>query len=206
VNREAELSTPVSEWLRAVMGCSVYAEIAGGYGVIDHVGIRWADEMIVAVEMKTALTWKVLRQAHTAQLITPAVYVAVATKPRKASLDKAAEYGIGVWSGGAAILQPRPVTTIVDRYRQRVLEHCRNRPEGGIGGLPTLKGDGPAIRCRNAIRAYLANHRAASWRDIYRDVPNHYAHYRSLQGAMPSREFLLHEVDLLSLPREVEAA
>ena len=183
-NREAELSPAVCEWLRS-MGCAVYAEISGYIGrVIDHIGIRWADESIVTVEMKTSLSRKVLWQAHLNQLVSAEAWAAVATKPRKSSLDKAARYGLGVWSGGV-ILQPNPEACHVSQsYRDRVLETCRNRPEGGIGGLPTLKGDGPAIRCAAMVNEYLKAHPHARWQEIFKEVPNHYQHARSMGGAI----------------------
>lgn len=185
-NREAELSPLVSAWLRG-MGYAVYSEL-GAFNKVDHIGVRWADESIICVEMKTTLSRKVLYQAGLAQLITPLCYAAVATNPRRSSLERAEKYGIGVWAAGKVILEPCcKFEKNWDNYRRHVLEQCRIKGEGGIGGLPTLLGDGPAIRCAAAIVAYREANPKAKWKDIWRDVPNHYAHARSLQGAMRGR-------------------
>lgn len=188
IYREAEMSPAVIAWLRG-MGYSVYAEVPSPGGVADHVGVRWSDMSIVFVEMKCSLTWEVIRQAQYKQLLTPLVYAAVKSKPRQSSLDKAANRGIGVWSNGSVILEPNCTTKFDHCYRAdtlmgRLLEFCRKAPEGGVGGMPTVKGDGPAIRVASAVTAYLREHPGASWKEIYHNVPNHYAHAASMRGAL----------------------
>lgn len=180
-NREAEMSPAVSSWLSG-MGYDVYAEVCVT-GLIDHVGVRWADESIICVEMKCTMSRKVLGQASVNQLITPLSYIAVPTKPR--SLERAKFYGLGVWANGQVILEPKECRRIaMDSYRERALDACRMRAPGGIGGLPTLKGDGPAIRVALAVAAYLKDNPGADWKELFAKVPNHYAHHRSMQGAV----------------------
>lgn len=196
VCREVELSGPVCQWLREI-GCTAYAEVdAGISGPIDHVGVR-ADESVICVQMKIGLTKKVVQQACLCQLVTVESYAAVQSKPRKSSLDWAAKVGIGVWFDGRVILEPRErfESRNYDYYRQRILKACERLTPGGDGGLPTLKGDGPAQRCAAAIRIYLAEHPSASWKQIWRDVPNHYAHYKSMRGAIMSRSLLDPDAD-----------
>lgn len=186
VNREAELSPAVVAWLRG-LGYSAYAEIGGviGNSPLDHVGVRWSDESVICVEMKTALTRKVVDQALLRQLVTPLVYVAVPSMPRPKSMAVIREYGLGLLVAGAVVIEPtfEPIH-VFKNYGREVLERCRNATEGGVGGLPTLAGDGPAQRCAAAVKAYREANPKARWQDIWRDVPNHYAHARSMQGAL----------------------
>lgn len=187
VCREVNLSAPVSLWL-ASLGCVVYAEVdAGLSGPIDHVGLR-EDGSVVTVQMKLGLTKKVIYQAMLCQLATLETYAAVQCKPRQSSLDRAEKIGVGVWFDGAVILSPHARhSDQTYSYRHRVIEACRRLQPGGTGGLPNLKGDGPAQRCAAKVRDYLAANPHASWKEIWRDVPNHYAHHRSMSGALLSR-------------------
>lgn len=186
--REAELSPAVSAWLRS-LGCTVYAECWG----IDHIGMR-DDGSLICVEMKTSLTRQVVRQAMYHLSITSDVYIATASRPRELSLERPKLYGIGVWAAGSVVLAPNPDGEyrkhISPRNVERIQRALRNHTPDGIGGLPTLKGDGPAIRCRAACREYLREHPAAGWRELFDKVPNHYAHYRSMRGAVGPIELL----------------
>lgn len=193
VCREVNLSAPVSAWLRS-LGCVVYAEVdAGISGPIDHVGLR-EDGSIVTVQMKLGLTAKVIRQAMLCQLATIESYAAVQCKPRQSSIDRAAKIGVGVWLDGKVISEPRPrwEDRVRDNYyRQRIIDACNRLTPGGAGGLPTLRGDGPAIRCAEAVREYLKLNPTASWKEIWCDVPNHYAHHRSMRQHIGPREMLI---------------
>lgn len=182
--REAEMSPAVTAWLRG-MGYSVYAEVPS-IGVTDHVGVRWSDQSIICVEMKCSFTHKLMSQAIVKQLMTPLVYVALPQMPRKKSLQIAADYGLGVWVAGSVVLEPNYRRVHADNHwRKNLLEFCQRSPEGGIGGMPTVAGDGPAIRVTAAVDAYLEAHPGASWKEIFANVPNHYAHARSMAGALP---------------------
>ena len=55
---------------------------------------------------------------------------------------------------------------------------------GGVAGLPTLRGLGPAQDCYRALTAYREAHPKATWVEIYREVPNHYANAKSMASAM----------------------
>lgn len=41
--------------------------------------------------------------------------------------------------------------------------------------------EGPSDRCLKAVEVYRANHPGATWRDIYLNVPNHYANAKSMK-------------------------
>jgi hypothetical protein len=182
--REAEMSPAVCEWIRS-MGYTPYAEVPVYGGTCDHAGVRWSDLSVIFVEMKCTLSDKVIYQAILKQTISPLVYVAVPCKPRKKSIDAAASRGLGVWAAGMVIVEPNyPHERDMGKWRENVLEFCRKSPEGGIGGMPTVKGDGPAIRCEVAVKAYLEQHPDSSWKQIFKEVPNHYAHARSMAGAL----------------------
>jgi hypothetical protein len=178
-NREAEMSPVVSEWLKS-LGLTVYAEISG----IDHVGINFETGQIVCVEMKTSCTKELFQQARQRQLITEHVYLAVPRMPQKKSLEQAKQWGLGVWVNGKVVLEPHPQRIVVDHYRKRIGELCRRLVPGGIGGVPTTKGDGPAIRVADLVKEYREKHLAAKWDEIWATVPNHYKHPASMASAM----------------------
>ena len=178
--REVELSPMVSEWLKS-QGYSVYAEV-GVWSPCDHVGVRWSDESIIFVEMKLNCTWQLIRQASCHQNITPLVYVATRSKPRAASMDKIRSRGLGLLVDGEVIIEPSASREIVERHRARILDKCRRAIEGEVGGKPTTKGDGPRIRCEKRLREYLALHPQADWKELFANVPNHYATARSMAG------------------------
>lgn len=177
---ESDMSPAVSAWL-AESGYSVYAEVEG----IDHVGVRWPDKHIICVEMKRSLSSQVMRQAHSRFVYTDSVFVCVPRHPKPQSIARLNERGIGLLVNGKPVFCPsRTRSSVYGPYRDRLLEKCRRSTAGGIGGLPTLKGVGPAISVAAAVAAYLKGNPKATWDQIFRDVPNHYCHARSMCGAM----------------------
>jgi hypothetical protein len=181
--RECLMSPGIIEWLKSI-GCATYAEVPV-VRLIDHVGVRWSDKHIVCVEMKCSLTHKLLYQAHILQLITPAVYMAVPNQPRKSSIEQAARTGLGLLVNGRVVLEPeKKARHVVSSYRDLLLDRCRHLAEDGVGGLPQMKGDGPAIRAAAACREYLKQNPKAKWHELFAKVPNHYAHARSMAGAI----------------------
>lgn len=180
--REIDLSPFVSDWLKN-QGYSVYSEI-DVTGPIDHVGVRWADNDIICVEMKLSCTRHLFVQAIRRQLITTKVYIAVATKPRKTSIELAKQYGLGILIEGTEILAPNSKEQVYYHYQNKLLRLCKQLGEGGIGGKPNTKGEGPAIKVQSLIAEYRKNNPTASWKELFANVPNHYASPNSMYGAM----------------------
>lgn len=177
------MSPLVTGWLHC-QGYVVYSEV-DVTGKIDHVGVRWSDRSIICVEMKTSCTRKLLNQAMIRQLITPAVYVVVPQLPRPKSVALIKQYGLGLLVRGRVEFAPgEPQVAVHPHYRERLLCICERTCAGGVGGLPTLLGDGPAIRVRQAVRKFREENPGATWKQVYESVPNHYASARSMQGAM----------------------
>lgn len=187
--RECDLAKPVADWLRANGYPIVYAEV--GRGPVDLVGWNEAEGRIACVELKRSLTLKVLKQASYHQVATVDSYVAVGTKPRHTSISKAQEYGLGVLSVHSnqvfVRLRPKSKFEPYTPYRDELLDCLRHSLPSDSGGVPDLKGVGPAQDCARSVRQYLGQHPETAWRQIFTDVPNHYSNYRSLAQVMNHR-------------------
>ncbi|MCK5608364.1 hypothetical protein KAR91_41160, partial [Candidatus Pacearchaeota archaeon] len=102
--RESDLAAPVADWLES-QGFVVYSEV----GLRDMVGMNDKEDLII-VELKLYATTdnsrkrnkrqatSVLHQAYRSNIYTPQVYAAVATKPRKKSIERFKKYGVGLLS------------------------------------------------------------------------------------------------------------
>jgi hypothetical protein len=188
---ERDLSQPVSDWMSG-MGFTPYAEVPfpmDGFPV-DLIG-RCDDELLT-VELKRSLTERVIQQAAMCDLITDRRYAAVGTKPKAAGVERCRKLGIGLLSvvGGvvAVLVEPREIhpstAWIRDTYRAAVLKSLDVMTPNGTGGVPCMKGIGPAQECYDRVQIYRAAHPFAAWREIFREVPNHYNDYKSMCGAM----------------------
>lgn len=180
---EADLYPAVKAWLEA-LGFKAYPEVSFQYSSIDVVAISDCD--VWGIEMKRCLTGSVIRQAATRQIACDRVYVAVGSKPR--DISRPVDLGIGVLrvkDGQVEVLaeaksQGRPV----DTYLQILRTKCRHHTGEGVGGVPSMAGNGPAQECKRRVEAYLKGHPAAGWKELFENVPNHYAHAKSMQGAL----------------------
>lgn len=184
---EAAMSPLVSAWLED-QGYEVYAEVPtpGGASHIDLVGWVAAEDRIACVEMKRSLTQQVRRQAYLHQSHTSETYVAVGTNPTKKSLAHCEKLGIGVLrvNGDVSVLlqpQDRRMTTF---FRERLKTYLNAMAPGGIGGLPNLRGQGPAQECYEQVQKYRERLPQATWKEMYENVPNHYVSANSMCGAM----------------------
>lgn len=197
VMKENELAKPVAEWMRS-NGYVVYAEVPCLGRCVDFVGLRNGD--IICIELKLSLTTKrpksarhytspVLYQARTCQLITLNAYAAVATKPRKSSVDACKEIGVGVLmvqpdNKVIEILSPRKRCEPLAYYQKEVIARCIAIGPSDDAGKPQQVGEGPAQDCLQRIAKYRKARPQATWKEIYKNVPNHYCSMSSLYGAM----------------------
>lgn len=188
---ESRLYAPVRDWL-AADGYTVYPE-AWGHDVVAYKG-----ERIVVVELKMAFTRSLYLQLIRASMFADAVMGGVATRPRSKSLEVCRDHQFGVLRIDRAVDVVIPPPERGRHMSQKQHDDALSAlvawgpPEDEVAGLPTMLGVGPAIKCAERIRAYLLTNPNAGWRDVFRDVPNHYAHHRSLRGAMPPLEMLKH--------------
>lgn len=194
---EADLAKPVANWLRA-RGYTVYAEIPCLGRCIDFIGLRNSD--IVCVELKRSLTTKqpkrarnytspVLYQAHSCQIFTPIVYVAVATNPRASSIEACKKIGVGILrvcseSEVIEIIPPHKQYEPSAYYQEEVKTQCIALGPSDDAGKPQQAGEGPAQDCYWRIKEYRKTHPKATWKDIFKDVPNHYTSQQSMYEAM----------------------
>lgn len=189
VFREVELSAPIMAWLEA-QGFFVYTEVPAPYGagVTDIIAVRPPVPTVIAVEMKMTLSDVVIRQGARAQLDADGVFCAVASNPRAVTLNRARRFGLGVLrvqgDSVAKLLSPEFGKHVWAPHKRALIRRLATWPTGGIAGLPTLKGCGPAQECAMRVRVYWERHPTASWADVFRDVANHYSNVRSMAGAM----------------------
>ncbi|HDZ22607.1 hypothetical protein LCGC14_0568610 [marine sediment metagenome] len=185
---EHEMTAPIQSWIEA-RGMVAYTEVPYYYSAIDHVGVNWDTRGLVLIETKLSLSRAVVCQANIKRMLGDA-YVAVASRPRKASIESATQAGLGVLrvtESGCEELAPPGAKLEHPVYasgRDTFIEILRQLEPGGTGGLACLKGRGPAQDVHKAIQQHLDENPSATWRELYRDVPNHYASYRSLQSSM----------------------
>ena len=179
---ESQMTEPLISWLME-QGYEAYCEVGWLSRFVDMVG--WNQRDHIAIEMKMALTKKVIQQASVLQLATDTVYCATPTKPREYGFNRCKEYGIGILRVYGANIN---VILKADKKRSVTMAHHAFRLDGltpgGIAGLPQLKGEGPAIDCLAAVRRYRTDHPTARWAEIFKAIPNHYANAGSFCSSM----------------------
>jgi len=201
--REVKLSPPVEAWLEA-QGLIVYSEVPLLGRNIDLVGVARTGipRHHAVVEIKMRLGPPVIKQAAVSQLTGARCFCAVASAPER-HMAAAEKVGVGVLvvEAGAVRELLQPTTMRIFHRRQYSLVRTVSRmTPGGRGGLPNLKGVGPAQDVERAIAAYRATHPRATWRQLYQAVPNHYASARSMQGSMAMLRERRHRLAILAKP------
>ena len=185
--KEIKLYNPVRDWL-SMQGYDVYGEVPFLGRMIDVVG-KNGDE-IICVELKITASRKVFYQAYINLVATHKSYIAVASNPLKRSIDFGRRYGIGILTvvGDVAscILEPNAEKETNGYYKNMLrINDCQ---KDVVAGFPQLKGCGPAQTVRERIGEYLKENPGASWKDLYDNIPNHYANKNSMAGGMRSIE------------------
>lgn len=193
--REARMTPVVSGWLKG-RGLTPYVEVVPPtwYKGVDIVG--WDGEnKVVAVEMKLSLTKGLICQGMLCKTVSDEVYCVVRSSPRGDGVKRCKQLGLGlitVSNGYASvILKPnrgRHIKCLIEERKAGLISRLKKMNPGGVGGLPTMKGVGPARSVRGRILAYLVKNPGASWDDMYRDIDNHYAHTRSMRISQQSLE------------------
>lgn len=187
---ESEMSLPVMAWLDS-LGYVPYAEVPHYESCVDIVAVRDPGPVLIAVEMKTSLTKRVVGQAYMAGLFAEYSYCAVLSKPRESSLRTCRDRGVGVVrvEGGKVeiLAEPEKSKLLYARSTLAVVARLRSRPPGGVAGKPALKGVGPAQDCARRVARWRREHPGSTWREIYANVENHYSSLESMRGALTSR-------------------
>ena len=180
--KENKLAAPTAQWLES-QGYTVYSEVSSPYSgaSIDIVGIN-NNEKIVAVELKMCLTKEVICQAKSHYRFAQKTFVCVVSTPISTSIGLCKKYNIGVLS-----VTNNKVVCLLDpnNYNAKLIERLKNMIPGyEHAGKPCLKGIGPAQEVLKRIKEYLVKHPEAKWKELYNNIPNHYASYGSMQSSM----------------------
>ena len=189
--REFQLAPIVADWLRAD-GYEVWAEVPApcSCSTIDLVGRKGLDIRIV--ELKTGWTDTLRRQGWRHLIMVSDVWTATPAKPRATTIQKFKNSGIGMLQieNGKPIVFCYPSRThpVVEFLTSRLHNYLDHLPKGHDGGMPCLKGIGPAQECERAIEEYRKLHPNATWKEMYVSIPNHYSSYVSMRGAMRMTE------------------
>lgn len=181
--RECELAAPVMEWFRG-RGFTAYGEVPWHYRAIDIVGLM--ESSAETVEMKLSLTKQVIYQSNLTLAAADRAWCAIASVPRKLEsrgwLDNLGV--LRVVSGRVDVIREAPYPFRRPGWQSSLRAACENLEPWGEAGMPTMRGVGPAQAVYNQVQRYREQNPGASWDRIYQDVPNHYSHARSMQGAM----------------------
>jgi hypothetical protein len=179
-------------------GYAVYAEVASMYRGVDMVAAK-GDEHI-AIELKLAFNWHLLRQATWNASHFDKVYVAYPVKKAvlfhvddvywslrestRERYDYCVKWGVG-------IMQVLPSGLIYEAlepkqqkpFRKLDLQHYVDADDD-VGGVPYQKGVSEGYHELESIKKYVIANPTASWREIFANVPTHYASHTSLASSM----------------------
>lgn len=178
--RENKLFPPLKAWLNK-KGYRVYSEVCLCHKSTDVVAEL--DEIQIGYELKMNCSWKVISQAHDSDLFLNGAYIVIPTKPTRNKIENCINLGIGIIQikndTVIEILKPKLHEPVFKKKFD--FEHWE---EGIDAGVPCMKGIGPQQQCLASIKKYLEKHPEAKWPEIFANVHNHYASYRSLQNSM----------------------
>jgi len=186
--RESKMSPILEEYFKS-LGYTVYCEVPYYYSPVDMVAEN--NGILIAIEMKVCLTKKVIRQAYMSNSYTPWCYAAVKSMPNKKSLNAAKHFGIGVIRVSDTvniICDPIPFHAPFRRGK-KMMDTLSAIEPGGIGGMPCIKGVGPAQFVFDAVEEYRITHPKATWKELYNNIKNHYCSYSSMYNAMRVVEY-----------------
>ena len=177
--KEKELYPPLKEWLNN-RGYKAYTEVIN-MDVVDKRG----DEYI-GFELKMSCSKTVIHQAYRTKTICGKAYVVTPVMPRKEGFAQCQKYGVGIIRINGSI----EILLEAQEWEHRLIEHYlkpehwEQMTEGDVSGIPNLKGEGPAQCLVKEILKYLETNPKAGWKEIYKNVPNHYSNYKSLANSM----------------------
>ncbi len=190
--KEADIAKPVYDYFTA-LGYQMYPEVCPPYASarhVDFVGVN-KDNRVVAVELKRTLNRVVFEQVQETRLFSHLAYAAVAVRPK----DDTIQYQLCICSGiGVLLIENDSVTELLpaiesgrtwDQMVNKLLDRLK-RYETGYerAGKPNEKGVGIAQDVCASVHEYLLMHPRATWKEIYANVPSHYASSSSMCSAM----------------------
>ena len=181
---EVKLSRPVKEYFEA-LGFTVYFEIPELQRVVDIIALK--DTQIIAIELKMGYCKKVLRQSRLNCLFADRSYIAIKSKPRSENILNCRKNNIGILLVRGTLIEV--LSEAVENHpsahwRESVIESCRRNEGNNIAGLPCQKGIGHAIDVNKTVGEYLKVNPDATWKQIFANVPNHYASPASMRQSL----------------------
>ncbi len=183
--REYKLSDPVREYFEN-RDYKVYTEIPIAGSQIDIIAIK--NDFIIAVELKTSLTRQLIHQCIRHQKDCDIIYTAVPVNPSSENIRLCKKCSIGiikVLDKVEIVLEAKQHNLTSEFKHTRMLNFCDTIiVNKGVGGLPTIKGKGPRIECIKRVKEYLFNNPCADWKELFKNVHNHYYNYKSMQSAL----------------------
>lgn len=192
--KETDLYQPVKEWLKQY-GLEVHPEVQAPYrgSAHDIVAIRGVNRLPVIVELKLSFSRGLAHQCAGAMYASPFTYAASLGKPSVQFMGWAEGCGFGVILVGdeVKVLKKPRMHWRFNRLRAKRLyaaAHARgDSDKDELGGRPTQKGTGPAWEVVRRVVTYLEKNPDGTWAEVFENVPNHYAHSRSMRGAIRKR-------------------
>lgn len=185
--QEYKLYQPVKTWL-IENDFEVFPEVQKSYSarMIDVVGKR--EDTLYLIELKMFATKTLLAQCIDSRMDSEFVFGAVASQPKPETIEKFKAAGVGLLlvKNGVVeeILSPSKKQDIFEPSRKGLIGRLYKRPDDFVAGLPCLKGQGPAQDCERRVNLYKKDYPKATWKQIFANVPNHYASVNSMQSAM----------------------
>ncbi len=182
--REYKLYEPVKNYFEN-LGYTVYPEIPIAGSNIDLVARK--NNELMGVELKMSLTKNVIYQCYRNHLSCDLVYAAIPTKPKNKNVELCKRRFIGiicVKGEAEIILEAKAHPYLAPYFRERLLRYCTGIPFEDVGGLPNLKGEGPAQDCYKRVQEYIKVNPKTTWKEIYKSVINHYASVGSMYSAL----------------------
>lgn len=183
--REYKLSDPVKKYFEN-QGYIVYTEIPIASACIDMVARK--GKYLIAIELKMSLTKQLIHKCYVNNVFCDLSYAVVPTNPSIKNKELCKKHSIGI----IKVTDKANLVLEADERRfkpfkpehDRMLKYCSGIPWNGVGGLPQLKGIGPAIECVKRVKKYLLTNPGAKWKEIFDNVQNHYYNYKSMQSAL----------------------
>lgn len=196
IKYERDMSIHVIRWLDNY-GFTCYAEFPNYNSPVDIVGVQYKPFYTIAVEMKVCLTKGVIKSAIMNQTRFNESWCVVSTNPR--DLSKCIKFGLGVATvceDKIIILLDPKWNEVSKYYTDRNYALANKLVPGGVGGVPCMKGIGPARDVLRRIDEYKKEHPCATWKELFKNIPNHYYSQNSMYGAMRMlkyRDYLNHK-------------
>lgn len=181
---EASICAAAVEHLRSD-GWRVVCEVPFHGRAIDAAATKMGK--LILIEAKTSFTRSLKQQVQGLSFYADFALSVVGTKPRADTLAWCKDESIGVWMIRAgAVVELVAMRTNAKAFArdQSMIHRVLTMNEATAGGVPNLKGIGPAQEVQAEIDAYRAEHPKATWKELFEKVPNHYVSASSMASAM----------------------